>query len=96
MLWPDSETGRRNAAQVHCIRALASALPGFTETDWAASGYRREFDRIWASAGEALKRDPESVLLCVLATTSRVGEVLDGKYVGPVDSPRRPGKLRRT
>lgn len=96
MLWPRSELGRKNSAQVYAIRALASALPGFTEADWAVSGYRREFDRLWASANDKLKDDHEALLILVLSTTSKVGEVLDGKYVGPVDSPRRPGKLRRT
>lgn len=83
--FPRTELGRKNAAQHYLIQELANAVPGFTEYDWCRSGYKNEFDRIWDRASNELKDDHEALLLCLLATTSKVSKIIDGKYAGPLD-----------
>lgn len=91
--FPRTELGRKNAAQHYLIRELANAVPGFTQYDWDRSGYKAEFDRLWTRASDALKDDHEALLLCVLATTSKVANIIDGKYAGPLDGNGRGGRM---
>ena len=78
-----SELRRKNEAQYYLISELANAVPGFTQMDWDSSGYKRVFDSLWSTAGDALKDDHEALLLCVLSHSSKVANILDGRYAGP-------------
>lgn len=92
-LLPRSELRRKNDAQYYLITELANAVPGFTQFDWDRSGYKRVFDSLWSTAHDRLKDDHEALLLCILAHSSKVSNILDGRYAGPLDEGRRPGRM---